>query len=366
MTKGIDGNITAHGGNIVVVAGKLGCRPPDILDMSSNLSPLGTAPGLQDFLITRLAEIGYLPEPDSLTLRELFARQYGLGSEQVLAGNGTTEFIYAVPTVTGLNRAVIVNPTYADYYVACTWAGLKPESFNLRPAEDFRLDLQRLARTIRGGELVFICNPNNPTSVLTPNDEILRFAERHQDSIFLVDESYLPFTREPSLLRRTMPENLVVLLSFSKIYGIPGLRLGFLAASTRFIARLKERVKPWGVNRLAQIAGEYLLQSSDQYVADVVSYLEKYRPAFTAELTALPDVQVFPAAANFILCRLAGNIRAARLREKLLEYRIMARNCENFAGLDDRFFRLSLKDEKSNNFCMSALRKILNNQQAAL
>ncbi|MEW6594197.1 MAG: aminotransferase class I/II-fold pyridoxal phosphate-dependent enzyme [Thermodesulfobacteriota bacterium] len=348
--------LAVHGGNILATAKALGCAVSDLIDLSSNLTPFGTMPGLEAALVAGLAEIRFLPESGSESLCALFAEKKGIAASQVLAGNGTTEFIYAVPAAFGCQRAIIINPTYADYATACQWAGVPAEGFALDPAQGFRLDLDALAAKLVGGELLFLCNPNNPTGVLTPSAAIAELARQRPDSLFLVDESYLPFTRESSLLALGLPENLLVLFSASKIYGIPGLRLGFLAGSASRIARLGERVKPWGVNRLAQIAGEYALRHGDAYCAEVVRFVEAERPRVMAELAALPGVQPFDGAANFILSRLAGPVRAPELKTALLKERIMIRDCANFATLDDRYFRISLKEQPTNDHALAAMR----------
>jgi len=352
-------SIGTHGGNIISTAIELGCPVAELIDMSSNLSPLGMAPGVKDLLIKRLDEISYLPETGSRTLLAAFAEKYGLRQAQVAAGNGTTEFIYGIPASLKPKRAVIINPTYSDYQLACSWAGVDTVSFDLKRQDGFALDLDRLAAALTGSELVFLCNPNNPTGGVTPSAALREFIGRHPDSMFLVDESYLPFLDEPSLLESPTPENLFILCSFSKIYGIPGLRLGFLAASERNMAKLSQRLKPWGVNRMAQVAGEFLVQHGDGYVKDVRGFLARQRPPFAKALAGMACVEVVPGQANFILCFLTGNIEAEELRKKMLEQRIMIRNCSNFAGLDDRYFRISLKNEKENAYCLETLKKIL-------
>ncbi|MFZ5758851.1 MAG: pyridoxal phosphate-dependent aminotransferase [Thermodesulfobacteriota bacterium] len=348
-----------HGGNIVATARELGCRVTDLIDMSSNLTPLGMAPGLRETLEQGLDQIAYLPETGSETLRRLFAAAHGLAEDEVLVGNGTTEFIFDLPRLFAGGRALIVTPTYADYALACSWAGVAAQEFMLDPDSDFQLSLERLAAELRGGELVFLCNPNNPTGGLLAHDALRNFLNHHSRTFFLVDESYLPFTREPSLLAAPLPANLFVLFSSSKIYGIPGLRLGFLAARPANLRRFGERRRPWGVNRLAQLAGEYLLRHGERYADEVRTFITTERPWFVAELASIPAIRIVPGAANFILCRLTGRIGAAELRERMLASRIMIRNCANFSGLDDSYFRVSLKSRRENETFLRALAAIL-------
>ncbi|MBU0485397.1 MAG: aminotransferase class I/II-fold pyridoxal phosphate-dependent enzyme [Proteobacteria bacterium] len=348
-----------HGGNILSVAQRLGCAVEELTDMSSNLTPLGKVPGLREAIIERLDEISFLPETGSETLRSCFVEKYGLKDDQLLVGNGTTEFIFGVPAALAPERAIIVNPTYSDYHLACEWASVAIENFTLQRRDNFVIDFDQLAARLSGNELVFICNSNNPTGVLTKSAFLHEFIKTHKNTMFMIDESYLPFVREPSLLEFDFLDNLLVLNSFSKIYGIPGLRLGFLAASRQNMARLGEQRKPWGVNRIAQIAGEFLCHQADGYVEDVISFLEKERPLFVEQLSSLPGVEVIPGVANFILCCLTGEIRAPFVQEKMLAKGIMIRNCDNFSGLDDRYFRISMKSREINNRCVEVLREIL-------
>ncbi|MCF6290279.1 MAG: aminotransferase class I/II-fold pyridoxal phosphate-dependent enzyme [Desulfobacterales bacterium] len=352
---------TLHGGNIINTAKELGCRPDQLIDMSSNLSPLGMVPGLDEVLRKGIAEIAYLPETASESLVQAFADKHGLSPANILAGNGTTEFIYNIPLTLAdrLRHALIVTPTYGDYDQACAWAGLPATHFPLRRHEEFRLDLHRLQAQLSGRELVFICNPNNPTSGLTASADLNACIRCHPDTLFVVDESYLPFVRERSLLSFPLPENLCLLRSFSKIYGIPGLRLGFLAADAKIMARITSRHKPWGVNRLAQIAGEYLLKYGDARAEENIRFVEQNRPAMAAALAAMPGVEVIPGTANFILNLLKGETTVEYLREKLLEQRIMIRNCANFVGLDEHYFRISLKTEEENRLFINACGSIL-------
>lgn len=351
--------MSVHGGNIVAMAKALGCEVKELIDMSSNLTPLNMVPGLREVLAQGLEQIAFLPETESETLRRVFARKFGLLEEEVLVGNGTTEFIFALPHSFAGSRAIIVNPTYSDYRLACGWAKVPAMDFMLPPEEDFRLDLDRLAGELLGGELVFICNPNNPTGALTPSLVLYDFVVRHPATSFLVDESYLPFTREKSLLHYDLPPNLFVLFSSSKIYGIPGLRLGFLVAKAANLQTMTLQRKPWGVNRMAQLAGEYLLEHGDFYVEEVRRFIDSERPRFVESLQRMNNIRVIPGAANFVLCYLQGKMLAPQLREKMLDKRIMIRNCASFEGLDEHYFRMSLKDSEANAYCLKVLQDIL-------
>ncbi|MBU0681354.1 MAG: aminotransferase class I/II-fold pyridoxal phosphate-dependent enzyme [Proteobacteria bacterium] len=342
-----------HGGNIIATASSLGLRVDELIDMSSNLSPLGMVPGLREVLEKGISEIAYLPEATSSSLCALFADHYGCKPQQVMAGNGTTDFIYDLPALGRFKKAVIVNPTYSDYSLACEYAGLPWQSFTLE-FPDFAINFAALSDTLEGGELLFLCNPNNPTGHMVDIHDLRTFINNHPQTTFVIDESYLPFTGEASLVSGELPDNLFILCSSSKIYGIPGLRLGFVVSSKKNMAIMMERCRPWCVNRLAQIAGEFLLAHGDFYVRDVQAFMASTRPSFVAELHAMPGLVVVAGVANFILCRLTA-MTANELAEKMLAEKIMIRNCASFDGLDDSYFRISLKNGRDNRLFLDAM-----------
>ncbi len=347
-----------HGGNIISKASELGVEVGDLIDMSSNLSPLGMVPGLREVLERGIDQIAYLPEATSDSLCAIFAKHNGCQPEQVMAGNGTTDFIYDLPSLFSFKKAIIVNPTYSDYRLACDYAGLPWQSFNLE-CPDFSINFNKLAGVIQGGELLFLCNPNNPTGHMVSSDVLRSFIKEHPQTTFVVDESYLPFCNELSLVSGELPENLFILCSSSKIYGIPGLRLGFLVSSEKNLATIRGRCRPWTVNRLAQLAGEFLFSEADPYVREVQAFVKEERALVVRELQGVPGVDVVPGVANFILCRLSTQ-NASQLTEKMLAKKIMIRNCASFDGLDESYFRFSLKKASENRLFLTALASALN------
>jgi threonine-phosphate decarboxylase len=348
-----------HGGEIFSTARKLNCDIHELVDMSSNLTPLGMVPGLADACMSRFDEISFLPETSSDSLVKIFAEKYGLKQENILVGNGTTDFIFTVPDALNSKRVVIISPTYADYKEATQLADIEIVDFATIIENNFSLDQTLLARQIKKHDLVFICNPNNPTGQMVKSEHIYNLAREYSDTTFLVDESYLSFIPEKSLLQFPVLDNLIVLTSFSKIFGIPGLRLGFFTGSTVFLKKIRTLLKPWGVNRIAQIAGEFLLNNGDCYVNNVQGFVKENRKKFVDSLDDIDGIKTIPGVVNFILCKLTGNISAAELKDKMLRSKFMIRNCDNFTGLDNSFFRLSLKDEGTNKRCVQVLKQIL-------
>ena len=347
-----------HGGNIIAKAQELGVGVADLIDMSSNLTPLGPVPGIEDVYQAAFTEIGCLPESTSLSLRRAFSRKFSCEVEEVIAGNGTTEFIYDLAVKVEASRVVIVNPTYSDYRLGCEYAGLQWYSFSLS-SPHFQLSVHRLEAELQGGELVFICNPNNPTGTMVDVARLYELVKIRADVNFVVDESYLPFTDQPSLLGFPRLDNLFILCSSSKIYGIPGLRLGFMVSSRKSLVPFLSKQKPWVVNRPAQLCGEFLLLQGDDYIYEVVAYIQRVKSVFMEGLHALDGVVPVAGVTNFILCQLTGSRSVAVLQKEMLQQHIMIRNCQSFDSLSGQYFRISLQDEEKNGKCLQVLEKCL-------
>jgi threonine-phosphate decarboxylase len=352
--------IHGHGGNIYEMARALGCSPWEILDMSSNVSPLGMPQGLKVALEKGWGEITSLPEVDSESLRGSFAASMGLEANQVLAGNGTTEFICMIPPALKVKQALIVGPTYSDYADACRAYGIEPIFCLAREEADFQPSLDEISSRLAGADTVFICNPNNPTGQLIPGHSLKLIIEAHPGVRFVVDESYLPFVPnwETESLSSVAADNIIVLQSFSKIFAVPGLRLGFLIATPDVINTLRPFKQPWSVNRPAQVAGSFLV-AQKAFVREVAQFVQKERKAFLGYLEGVDSLHPLPSAVHFILFKLKGTLRAPELFRLMAEHKILIRDCSNFHGLSNRFVRIALKTSEANKACADILKRVL-------
>lgn len=352
--------IEGHGGNTYEIAKSLGCSPWEVMDMSSNVSPMGMMPGLRAILGEKLDEIVSLPEVESDTLREHYARSMNLVKDQVLAGNGTTEFIYTIPPALKVKKALIVGPTYSDYGDACKVYGVESTCYLAKEEDNFKPRLDQIASMLDDMDTVFICNPNNPTGQLIPAQSLKRIIDAHPRVRFVIDESYLPFVPdwEAESLVETAAHNLIVLQSFSKIFAIPGLRVGFLIALPEIISSFRPFRQPWSVNRLAQVAGTFL-SSQKNFVKEVARLVQKERKAFLGYLEGIDTLRSFPSAVHFILFKVSGALTAPDLFGLMAEHRVLIRDCSNFYGLSERFIRIAIKDSAANKMCADILKKVL-------
>lgn len=345
--------IHGHGGNKRQLAERIGCRLDDIIDMSSNLNPLGPPERIHSFIRENVHLIHALPEPDGAGMSKGFAAYYGIDPGCVIAGNGTTFFIYTLPMALGVKKALILGPTYADYEDACAAHGIKTRHCLASAENNFAADLDRLSVEAGQADLVFICNPNNPTGALIGKQDLERLIGRHTNTCFVVDESYLPFVPDAeafSLLTQTRLTNLVVLSSMSKIFRIPGLRTGFLSGSKTLIRNVMTHYQPWSVNALAQAVIKDIYNHPDEilpFYRQTREFIVKERRNFVDALADAKGIRLFEAPVYFVLARLE-KLSAPQMCRRVGNDGFLIRDCANFKGLSDQFVRFSLKTNALN------------------
>ena len=353
-----------HGGNTYRLAKRLGCPVADIVDMSSNVNPLGPPRGLVDFLAENTNLILSLPEVDAETAVCRFAEQNGLTPDQVVAGNGTTELIHLLPRALGIKNALIIGPTYADYADACRMAESRFDYWIASPEQDFAPQMAAIDQSIEGHDAVFICNPNNPTGRLVAREALNTLCLAHPRTIFIVDESYLSFAGDARStgLATSGLANVVVLNSMSKIFRVPGLRMGFASGPADLMARCRRLILPWSQNALAQAAAAYIMGNTDamtDFVEESRVFIRSERTALIRALNGFHAIHAFDSHTSFVLCRIGRGPSAAEVWEHLARQRILIRNCGNFNGLDETYFRISLKLAKDNRRVVEALADFL-------
>ena len=345
--------IAGHGGNIYQLAQRLGCRPSDISDMSANVNPLGPMPALIEHLRGSISAIAALPEVDAGGIVGAFSRFYGIDPRQVMAGNGTTELIYLIPRALSVKKALVVGPTYSDYRDACAMNQVACDHLICRVEDDFVPDMQAIRKVAATADLVFLCNPNNPTGALVNLTDIDALCRSLPDTVFVIDESYLPFAPVPAdatMIGSDLP-NVMVLNSMSKAFRIPGLRIGFVKAPEPLMQHLAPFALPWSVNSLAQAAVQWLMdhpERVEQFLSSTRHMIEKEKRRIEEHIHQKTEARCFPSTTSFILMRLPDGLNAQTVWRHMADNRILIRDCSNFSGLSGAFIRISLKTEAEN------------------
>ncbi|PIE55664.1 MAG: threonine-phosphate decarboxylase [Desulfobulbus propionicus] len=347
--------VAGHGGNVWQTARTLGVRPDELLDFSASINPLGQPSALRRVLLDQLGLLQHYPDPDGDQAMAALETFTGLQRSQLVLGNGTSALLFALTRELACSRALIVSPGYIDYRTASSRAGLEICCMVLGEEQGFCLDTRRLARVCRPGDLVFIGQPNNPTGTMVERCRLLELCAAHPRTWFVVDEAFAGFVEQYSSVAGELA-NIIVLASLTKLYAIPGLRLGYLAGPEQVCSAVRRQLAPWSVNTLAQAAVVTCLADRDFQHRSVVR-VRKLREQLEAGLDRLQLFTRFPSSANFVLLKLrAGKGTAAALAARLLDHaRIMIRPCADYDGLDGRFVRVAVRTEAENHQLLEAL-----------
>jgi threonine-phosphate decarboxylase len=341
--------------------GVVGSERGRLLDFSASVNPLGPPESVLRVLRDELPAIAHYPDPQCRALREKLAEHHHVDGDQIVVGNGSNELIYAIARALKPRRVAIAEPTYTEYLRASLSAGAQVDHW-LADDADFKLT----PFEFDGTDLVWLCNPNNPTGGMWAGaDYLARWMDATPRTIFVVDEAFLPL-RAQSFVARAVPrtmigelerlQNLIVLRSLTKTHALPGIRLGYAVTQPELAKRLSAQLVPWSVNALAQRAGVAALEDED--------YWRQTGDWFMSgdTLAKLPDasplLRPLPTQTIYHLVRLKG-VKADWLTSRLVECGIAIRNASNFVGLDDSYIRIARRTAPENARLVEALQTVL-------
>ncbi len=354
----------SHGGNIYKIAAKLGYEPSEIIDFSANINPLGLHPEIKEIILRNMELLPHYPDPEYGDLRRAIGESHNIPYEFVIPGNGATETIFLYCRSRRPKRSLIVAPTFSEYERALRESGSEIVFHELKEERNFVPNFHEIMDRVDSSfDLVVLCNPNNPTGVLCHGEELLTLAKHGEKfgTDLMVDESFLEFRedcQEISLISSDVPSNIFILRSMTKIFAIPGLRVGYAISSNK---KLMEKMtllrEPWTINILAAKVAQEMLDCRD-YLEKTAQYLKDEIDFFIPKLRRLPWLKVYPPSVNYVLLKLLTPMTAAQLREKLLSKKILIRDASNFKFLDDKFLRIAIKDRSSNESLIKAMEEL--------
>lgn len=348
-----------HGGLIFQTARELGISPEELLDFSANLNPLGMPGEIKDAVIRALSGASHYPDVGCGPLREAIADAEQVPSSWVLCGNGAADLVFRLGYAMRPKSALVMAPTFLEYERAMEQAGARVEHFTLD--DSLRLDESVLDAVKPGLSLLFLCNPNNPTGILTERGLVERLINRAASAGVLVvlDECFMDFVErqeEYTMTGRLKDfKNLLILKSFTKMYAMAGLRLGYcLSSNGELLKGMENAGQDWSVNTLAQAAGLAALKL-EEFPSAARRLVGREREYLKKELEGL-SLRVYDSQANYLLFRAPGQ---EDLAARLLPLRIMIRNCGNYPGLSGDYYRVAVRNHEENERLARALARVL-------
>lgn len=329
-----------HGGLDLAELRSLDLRPEQVLDFSANINPLGPSQRVRHAVDA--VNLSAYPDRQSVALREALAARLGVGTENLLVGNGSTELIHLV-TRTCLQpqeRCLVFTPTFGEYEAAASMVGAELHFFRAKETEGFSWSVDGAVEAIKNvrPKMVFLCNPNNPTGVYLDGSDVERISKAvDMGALVVLDEAYVSladWSWDSKPLLNT--GNIAILRSMTKDHALAGVRLGYMVAEPNVVSAVRQLQPAWSVNAVAQEVGIAAL-NDEAHVAEARKIIHQAKDYLYRELDLL-GVSTIPAAANFVLARVKN---AARVRKALLIRGIAVRDCTSF-GLPE-YIRIAVR-----------------------
>ncbi|MBQ1608569.1 MAG: aminotransferase class I/II-fold pyridoxal phosphate-dependent enzyme [Lachnospiraceae bacterium] len=351
-----------HGGNIDKFYRKHGFYP---LDFSANISPLGMPGGVKNALMDAAAGAAVYPDPECTLLREAIAKNLSdvvgetIFPEQVYCGNGAADLIYRL--VYGIRpvKALLPAPCFLEYEAALQQVDAEIVYYETSEKDQFRIKEDILDQITEDIELVFITQPNNPTGAFCDMALLHDIMQRCSDvgARLVVDECFMEFVKDPAehtMLPCVVDNNLVILKSFTKAFGMAGVRLGYLVTRDEMLIDILKRVgAPWSVSYLAQKAGIAALRE-DEFIGNLGEMIADGRKQLETGLKEL-GIRVIPGEANYLLLY----CEKENFKKLLEEKGILIRTCIDYHGLGMGWYRIAVRKPEDNQKLLDACKEIL-------
>ena len=317
---------------------------------SANVFRHADLTALQEHLSSHLNLLAQTPTPQPWELESLIAERLGISPEGVMVTNGSTEAVYLIASQYRECASVIPQPTNIEYADACR---INNHIISYENNDEMTV--------LPNNRVYWICNPNNPSGNVLMKGFVDYAVRRSPRYTFVVDQSYEAYTEEPLLSPREVKQlpNLLMLHSIGKTYGVPGLRLGYITAHPTVIQQLRTMRHPWPTDSLSIEAGKFLVEYGEPvsvHIRELLDEAERLR----SNLRKIEGIRVFETKTTYMMCELAKESTTVLKQYLIKEHGILIRDCSNFYGLSDSFFRVASQTPEENDALVAAIQQFMN------
>ncbi len=357
----------SHGGDIWGFSRKYNIPLEEVLEFSGPINFMGPPPKAVEAVKQNARLIKFYPDPNPVEFKSAIAKYVGhnVRTENILLGNGSIELIYMITELLSKPfKAVIPVPSFSEYEKAALRLGGEIQFVKL--PQNFALEMDKIKASVTADtKIMCICNPHSPSGTLYSKEEVIELVEfcQKKDIIFSIDENYIEFAEagEVNTVAGMVKEyeNLFVIRSVTKFYGMAGLRFGYAVAAEPLIEKLETVRQPWSINALASIA-TLAAFSDTEFIENTKQTIKKERANLSKKLGEIEGLQVYPSTTNFLLVKIKNRkINSTKLKELLAKEHILIRDCCTFVGLDDSYFRVTVRSAKDNQRLVDTIKKVL-------
>ncbi len=325
---------------------------------------MGLSPKVVEAIIKNIELIKNYPDPEAVVLRRVVSEWLSLPQDMIVAGNGAVEILYLMVKVMEPRHALIPAPTFNEYEIAVRNNKGQVKDCCLDEERYFALEPDKIFRLWHDTDMVFICNPNNPTGSLIYRDEVEDIIKKASvlGKLVIVDEAFMDFIPDRDNYSVvdlvTRYNNLFVLYSLTKFFAIPGLRLGIGIGCPDVIEKINRFRDPWNVNCFAQLAGSVVLKD-EQYIKNTVSFINQEKKYLYDQVKQIPGLTPIAPSANYMLINVAGlGYTAAEVCRLLGEQGILVRDCSSYKNMRPVYIRTAVKGRAENNILVESLQRL--------
>lgn len=354
--------MSIHGGNIREASENMDLMEKEIIDFSSNMNPLGIHHSIKKIIKSNINSIASYPDPQNKKLLKSLSDFYKIDKKNILTGNGSSELIYLLTYLLSPKKAMILQPNFLEYQLALN--NIKCKILNLigEKNNNFKIEINQIINKVKNINILYLSNPNNPSGYIYTKKELLELLKvcTKNKCYLFIDEAFLDFTNDyDSLtLSKEIQNNkyLIILKTLTKFFTIPGLRLGMIAANEEIINKMNLLQYPWPINCFSQLIGSKILQNK-KFITKTLKYLNNERSFLYKKLSTIKELKVFSSNANYFLCYNISEKKIINLEKELAKNKIIIRDCSNYIGLDDNYFRIAVKNRKHNKLLLKCFKK---------
>lgn len=315
----------------------------EVINLSSNENPYEPSEAVKNAYMRSLSKINRYPDASYSKLKKAISDYTGVESERIAVGCGSSELIWCIceALIEELDKVVIPMPTYSLYTI---YVMLRNSSILMPVFENYELkpDFFEEERP----KLTILCSPNNPTGNVVEKRVVEKIAESSE--FLVIDEAYAEFAEETLLELALQFDNLIILRSFSKFFGLAGLRIGYAIASKEVANGIEKIRLPFAISSPAVEVAISAIKSLDYYI-ELKKKIISERERVFREIKKL-GLTVYPSKANFLLVKATDD-----LFEFLLSKRIVVRNLVNLFGLEGKFLRITIGRKEENDELLKLL-----------
>jgi threonine-phosphate decarboxylase len=334
------------------------------VDFSSNVNPLGISKKALKSIRKDAARLSSsYPDPECIDLKKSLLEylDIDLGSECITVGNGSVEIIHDFARAFVRNKVIIPAPTFCEYELSSKRSGA---GILFVPLKNLTLDAELIIEKAKNFDAIFLCNPNNPTGLFSvkPIKKIIESID--SSTKILIDECFIEFTDDDdhhhhSLINKIKEyDNIVILRSLTKSFGLAGLRVGYSISSPKLAKQLSANRIPWNVNGLAQMAGIIALKDL-KHLKKARTMIKKERQFIQSKIEKkMQSFAPCKSDVNYFLIHLK-NKNSTKVRDSLLTRSgVLVRDCSTFTGMNSEYIRVAVKTHRENLLLLDALESI--------